>query len=255
MRTVMVRNVKIGEGLPKICVSILGRTKDELYEEVLKCKESCADIIEWRIDAFEHSMNLVEVIKIISMLREVLAETPLLATFRSKREGGQKEVDTNFYLTLNETLCKSGCIDLLDLEYCTGEREVVDMMMKAQSHRVKVILSYHDFLGTPKEADIVSRLIKMQDTGADIIKMAVMPTTKEDVFTLLNATNTMYENYADRPIVTMSMSDIGSISRICGETFGSALSFGAIDKVSAPGQFNVNDLKTILMLMHKHAHI
>lgn len=252
MKTVTVRNMIIGEGLPKICVSILGRTKDELYDEVLKCKQTCADVIEWRIDAFEQCMNLVEVTKIVSMLREVLEEIPLLATFRSKREGGQKEVNTNFYLTLNETLCKSGCIDLLDLEYCTGEREVVDMMIKAHSCKVKVILSYHDFLGTPKKADIISRLIKMQDTGADILKMAVMPTTKKDVFTLLNATSTMYENYANRPIITMSMSDIGSISRICGETFGSALTFGAIDKVSAPGQFNVNDLKTILMLMHKH---
>ena len=60
----------------------------------------------------------------------------------------------------------------------------------------------------------------------------------------------MTTEHANRPIITMSMSGTGVISRLCGELFGSALTFGSVEKVSAPGQMEVNDLFTILQLFH-----
>ena len=116
---------------------------------------------------------------------------------------------------------------------------------------VKVVASNHDFDKTPDKEDIVGRLRKMQDLGADIPKIAVMPQSKLDVLTLLSATEEMNRLYADRPIITMSMAGTGVISRLCGEVFGSALTFGAAGKASAPGQMGVNDLNTVLNLLHK----
>ena len=78
-----------------------------------------------------------------------------------------------------------------------------------------------------------------------------MPRSKRDVLTLLAATEEMATDYADRPIITMSMSGTGVISRLCGEVFGSALTFGAAAKASAPGQMGVEDLSTVLGLLHK----
>ena len=97
----------------------------------------------------------------------------------------------------------------------------------------------------------MSRLRKMQELGADIPKIAVMPQNKRDVLTLLLATEEMTREYADRPIITMSMAGTGVISRLCGEVFGSALTFGAAKKASAPGQMEVHDLETVLGLLHK----
>ena len=91
----------------------------------------------------------------------------------------------------------------------------------------------------------------MQDLGADIPKIAVMPQNKKDVLTLLAATEEMASEYADRPIITMSMAGTGLISRLCGEVFGSALTFGAVGKASAPGQMNASDLREILTLIDK----
>ena len=79
----------------------------------------------------------------------------------------------------------------------------------------------------------------MQELDADIPKIAVMPQNKKDVLTLLAATEEMVSEYADRPIITMSMAGTGLISRLCGEVFGSALTFGAVGKASAPGQFSL----------------
>lgn len=47
----------------------------------------------------------------------------------------------------------------------------------------------------------------------------------------------------------MSMAGTGLISRLCGEVFGSAATFGAVGKVSAPGQMNAKDLDTVLKLI------
>ena len=73
-----------------------------------------------------------------------------------------------------------------------------------------------------------------------------LPTCRQDVLTLLSATLEMAETYADRPIITMSMSGTGVISRLTGEFFGSALTFGAAAKASAPGQIPVSELETVL---------
>ncbi|EPZ7798013.1 type I 3-dehydroquinate dehydratase, partial [Shigella flexneri] len=71
------------------------------------------------------------------------------------------------------------------------------------------------------------------------------------VLTLLAATLEMQEQYADRPIITMSMAKTGVISRLVGEVFGSAATFGAVKKASAPGQISVNDLRTVLTILHQ----
>lgn len=98
-------------------------------------------------------------------------------------------------------------------------------------------MSNHDFHKTPAAEEIVQRLRKMQELGADIPKIALMPQNKADVLTLLSATLEMQERYADRPIITMSMAKTGVISRLSGEVFGSAATFGAVKKASARDKF------------------
>ncbi|EPC9037185.1 type I 3-dehydroquinate dehydratase, partial [Shigella sonnei] len=113
------------------------------------------------------------------------------------------------------------------------------------------VMSNHDFHKTPEAEEIIARLRKMQSFDADIPKIALMPQSTSDVLTLLTATLEMQEQYADRPIITMSMAKTGVISRLAGEVFGSAATFGAVKKASAPGQISVNDLRTVLTILHQ----
>ena len=53
MNTVNVRNIIIGEGIPKICVPIVGKTKEELLSEVEVLNSVPVDVVEWRLDWFE----------------------------------------------------------------------------------------------------------------------------------------------------------------------------------------------------------
>ena len=250
MNTIKVRDIEIGAGAPKIIVPIVGVTKEDILNEAKTFDSIPVDVVEWRVDWFEHVFEFDKVEDVLKDLRNVLGNIPLLLTFRTKKEGGEKAIDAKDYKELNLRAAKTGYVDFIDVEIFTGDDVVREIIDGAHAAGVKVIASNHDFFKTPAKSDIIYRLRKMQDMGADIPKIAVMPQSKRDVLTLLCATEEMVTDYADRPIITMSMAGTGVISRLCGEVFGSSMTFGAAKKASAPGQMGVNDLNTVLDLLH-----
>ena len=251
MKTVKVRNIELGSGIPKICVPIVAVTKNDILEQAMSLRSIPADIAEWRVDWYEDVFEMDTLMQTLSQVREALGDMPLLFTFRTKKEGGEKEISPEQYAQLNKAVAENGYVDLVDVEAFTGDEIVTSIISHAHANGVKVIASNHDFAKTPEKDEIVRRLRKMQTLGADIPKIALMPTCKKDVLTLLEATLEMSEQYADRPIITMSMAGTGVVSRLTGETFGSALTFGAASKASAPGQIGVHELKQVLDIIHK----
>lgn len=249
--TVTVKNVTLGEGMPKICVPLVGATLPELEIEAEALKDLAPDVAEWRCDLFAGVEDLEEVKEALRRISTIVPDIPLIFTFRSTREGGDKEISKTYYTELNRTAAESGLVDIIDVELFNEEEEVQELIAAAHACGVFVILSNHDFQGTPSEEEIVSRLRRAQELGGDLPKIAVMPGSPGDVLTLLSATNQMQERYADRPIITMSMGGEGVVSRLAGEIFGSALTFGAAHKPSAPGQVAAAELKNVLELLHR----
>ena len=249
---VVVRNIEIGSGMPKVCVPIVEKTREDILSTAKAICSTEADLVEWRADWYEDVSAFSEVIKTADMLRSILGETPLLFTFRSAREGGEKELSLESYAALLENVAKTGFVDLIDVEVFSGDDAVKNIIQTAHAHGIKVIASNHDFEGTPAREELVARLCKMQDLGADILKIAVMPQTRSDVLTLLSVTEEMSSRHTSRPVITMSMGRTGTLSRLCGEVFGSAVTFASFGKVSAPGQIAIEDLKAGLRLLHKY---
>ena len=99
-KTVKVRDIILGEGIPKICVPIVGTTKEELIEEVEALKDISLDVVEWRVDFYENVEDIEKVKEVLADLRKLLLNTPILFTFRSTKEGGQKEVSTRLLCTI-----------------------------------------------------------------------------------------------------------------------------------------------------------
>lgn len=246
MNSVRVRNLTIGEGMPKICVPVVGKTKEEILENAEAAVRTPADMVEWRADWYDEVLEGDKVKTLLKELRGILGDIPLLFTFRTAGEGGEREIGKEDYVNLNIMAVKSGMADLIDVEAFFDETVTKELVVTAHESDVKVVMSNHDFDKTPEQQELVRRLCYMQDTGADIPKIAVMPTSKEDVLVLLSATREMSEEHADRPIITMSMAGMGLISRLCGEIFGSAVTFGAAGKTSAPGQIDVEELSCVL---------
>ncbi len=250
MQTVQIKNVTLGEGAPKIIVSLMAKDIAAVKSEALAYRSADFDILEWRGDHFTAIADTAAALDALRELRAVFPDKPILFTSRSKKEGGEQEIAPEAYIALNIAMAESGLVDAIDLELFTGDALVSQTIARAHAKGVKVIMSNHDFHKTPAKEEIVKRLTKMQELGADVPKIALMPESKADVLTVLAATLEVSEKIADRPIITMSMSKTGVISRLAGEVFGSAATFGAVQKASAPGQISVTDLRTVLSIIH-----
>ena len=248
MKTVDVRGLRIGEGIPKICVSLLGKSVGELKQKAEMLKDAGVDLAEWRVDWFDDWSHPSKVLEALNELRSALGELPLLVTFRTKKEGGEAEITGEQYKKLYETVVTSGYADLIDLELFFESSAILDLISLAKNYGVKTVLSNHDFERTPEKEELIRRLKNMELLGADIAKIAVMPQSAGDVALVLGATAAA-SNELSCPIITMAMGELGVISRMAGQVFGSAVTFAALGTVSAPGQVPLEKLKEVLELV------
>ncbi len=249
MKTVQVKDIIFNEGAPKICVPLVGRTEAEILDEVAYLNSADLDLAEFRADFYE---DIEDFTKVQSLLRKIRKSynKPLLFTFRTHKEGGAHEMSEEKYFALNRAAVESKCIDLIDVELFSTEKELKKFITFAKKNNVKVIMSNHDFSKTPSKEELVNRLVKMQELGADITKIAVMPKSEEDVLTLFSATLEMKKEKGDRPCITIAMGPLGVITRLSGELFGSCMTFATAKHASAPGQISVKDTRNILNLLH-----
>jgi 3-dehydroquinate dehydratase-1 len=249
-RAFQVKSIVIGEGLPKICMPLVGKTEEELLAGVQEAKALGPDVIEWRADFFKQVGDAEALLAMADRLRGELPEMPLLFTLRDVSEGGFTKLSQEVRADLIRQVIASGKIDLVDIELEAVKNGLDFLVSFAKEQGVGVILSNHFFTRTPSLEEIVDILREEQSCGADIAKLAVMPNSPEDVLTLLCATNQMETQYAEIPLITMSMGQLGICSRICGGVFGSTLTFGAGQNTSAPGQIGVKELRKSLLQVH-----
>ena len=130
MNTVKVRDIEIGAGAPKIIVPIVGVTKNDIIEEAKTFHSIPVDVVEWRVDWFDDVFATEKVLETAKELQEVLKDIPVLLTFRTSKEGGEKEISVNDYAALNIVAAQSGYVDLIDVEAFTGD-EVVKTIINA----------------------------------------------------------------------------------------------------------------------------
>ena len=251
MRTFKAGSLVIGEGRCKTIVPITGATADEALAQARVIGASAlTDVVEFRIDFLDIATDAAALSKLGKQIAEVVNGKPIITTFRTLAEGGKKPISDSAYADLYAALLRAKFTQLIDVEMFRDEAVVKRLVTQAHALSVGVVMSSHDFGGTPPAEEIVKRLRRQQELGADILKIAVMPQNPGDVLTLLSATWEMASRYADRPLMTMSMKGTGVVSRLSGEIFGSALAFGMIGQASAPGQVEVDKLAGVLDLIH-----
>ena len=248
MKPVIIKNIEIGKGLPKIAVPLVAANTQELEQALRVLKETAFDIIEFRADFFQKALDADFITEQLGIVRQAFPDKPLLFTFRRAQEGGNTPCLDDYYFELLEKIICSKQADIIDIELFAEESGVKQTIALAHKYQAAALLCNHDFQATPPLTDIKGRLKTMAEWGADICKIAVMPQLPQDVLTLLRATYDASQ-IIDRPIITMSMGKTGAVSRLAGSTFGSAVTFGAAGKTSAPGQIDANELRKILAIL------
>jgi 3-dehydroquinate dehydratase-1 len=132
--------------------------------------------------------------------------------------------------------------DAVDIELCARDRDLV--VKKARDTGKTVIISTHDFKKTPA-SDVMSGIISDSiAVGADIAKLAVTPTSLEDILRLLDITL-----HTEGNVCVIAMGDMGRHSRVVAPLYGSVMTYGYVGKATAPGQLRVDDMRHILDLI------
>src|SRR5205814_2256167 len=185
LRTVTIRDVIIGEGRLKTIVPITGTTADEAIAQARTIGASAqTDVVEFRIDFLDIALDAGKLAALGPQITAQLHGKPLIVTFRTKAEGGNKTIADPDYAVLYETLLKAHFADLIDVEMFRSEAVVRRLVAAAHAAGVFVVMSSHDFSATPPAAELVARLRRQQELGADVLKLAMMPRDPGDVLEL-----------------------------------------------------------------------
>ncbi|RZF49909.1 type I 3-dehydroquinate dehydratase [Acinetobacter halotolerans] len=241
-----VQLAELAKSPVKTIVPITAKTKEQAIAQakVIAANQD-ADLAEFRIDLLDFAADTKQVIALGHELKKVLGNKPVIATIRTHNEGGQLTISDANYGKTYQAYLKQPFMDMLDVEMFRDQQIVKNTVQLAHDKKVLIVMSNHDFKKTPSEDEIIKRLLKQDELGADILKIAVMPQNKQDVFTLMNATLKVSQ-LSNKPLLTMSMGKLGTISRIATANMGGSFSFGMIGEASAPGQIDVTQLKQLL---------
>lgn len=226
---IKIGNLTLGE-IPRIVVSVSDlETEEEL-------KNSRFDVLEVRADLCKEisEVNVRQVVE-----RGARVGIPVILTVRNDpAEGAVREIsDQQKYDIFNSLI---SLVDAVDIEGRSPLlSQVVDL---AREHQKTVIVSSHNFQETLPDVDLDAMVEKARQQGADIIKIAMHANTDED----LRRMAAIMMRHPDKKLVTISLGEIGSVSRLVFPLLGSLLTFSFLNKATAPGQIPLKQLQSDL---------
>ena len=243
--TLKIRDLVLGEGMPAICVPLTGETEEELLQQAARAVCVQPDLVEWRADYFHALQDEEAAAAALGAIRKAVGNLPVLFTVRTGQEGGELPFDAEEYEKLIRWGIGQEETDLVDIEILHYETDPSELTELAHLHGKTVVASAHFFAYTPGKEELRQLFYREGQTGADILKVAAMPEKPKDVLRLMQATRQIREE-TGKILITMSMGEMGKVSRVSGALTGSAVTFGTAGWPSAPGQISADVLREIL---------
>ena len=242
----------IGEGgRPLICTPLIGKTRENLLEEMAKIVSKQPDVIEWRADYYADLASVQQVVDTANLLKHVSDDATMIFTIRSAKEGGQETALTESEVeSVNEAICTDTNVDYIDCELSRAAADILRLRDIAHANGAKIIASFHHFEFTPSYNFLYEKFAQAERLGLDVGKIAVMPRRLEDVLALLSVTLEARKKLKI-PLIAVSMGKYGAITRILDATFGSSLTFAVGHSASAPGQVPIEDIRTMLGIIER----
>lgn len=219
----------------KLCIAITGNSAQEMIEKATAALRDTT-FIEFRLDYLPQPAAAIP--ELNEFLRANGAATAV-ATCRCKDNGGRFSGSSKAALEILLQAATAG-FQIVDIELESIEKLPKDTMQKLHETGAAVILSFHDFKGTP---DLDAVYARMEPFAPDFMK--VVPTAKSltDNLKLMHFLGRM-EDHSNTSIVGICMGEAGVISRVLGLRAGSAFTFAASSpgEATAPGQIAARTL-------------
>ncbi len=224
-----------------ICIPV---TAHDNETAILRMQQafSLADIVELRIDSIRNAD-----------LKKLLAESGgrVIVTNRRQDEGGCFEGDESARTALLREAVSLEA-DFIDVEMSTDEAFLQEIHETIAEYRynTNLIISCHDFNGTPAYEKLLDIYSECAEKGADIVKIVTFAGAMEDNLVILQLVN--HVSRLKHDIIAFCMGPKGRLSRIAAPLFGSYLSFASLEPgaQSAPGQLTIEETRAINAILH-----
>lgn len=221
-----------------ICTTIQNRTLEEIMN-LLEGSEPRIQMAEIRLDRCPLSIEEIEYLFSSS-------DTPLVATCRVVDDGNGTWEEAEEKLT---AAVEAGAA-FLDLEI-EAPKEIGKRLRRAcTEYGTTMIRSGHFFAGTPSDQVLRNTVEKCRKFGGEIVKIAAMATSEEDVarvlalYSSIASTNSAAETQRPVELVAFSMGEIGKVSRLDCLKLGSPFTYAALseEEAAAPGQWTYSEM-------------
>jgi 3-dehydroquinate dehydratase-1 len=194
-----------------------------------------ADIVELRADLFE-TPSAERIVSALERVRR--GGRPIVLTVRAAAEGGRSMPEER-----RQAIYEAGLplADAIDVEIVSTSL-VRTLVPAARRAGRTVVLSTHDFSATPARSELLGRVARAFDAGADVAKVATHAASLAELQVLIDVTR----GVAPSPIATLAMGPCGPLSRFVLAAAGSLLTYASVGAPTAPGQMPLGELAALI---------
>jgi 3-dehydroquinate dehydratase type I len=216
----------------KLCIPIVETTMGKALIAIKKANR-LADLIELRVDYLRNA-------RLALLLQD--RKKSLIVTNRRKEEGGQYRGEERKRLSVLQEAIDLGA-DYIDVELATQRSLLQDLVRNKRG--TQVILSFHNFRGTPSIKELQKLFGQMIQLGTDVIKIVPFARSWEDNLSILSLIPFAKEKR--QKIVAFCMGEKGKLSRIFSPLLGAVWTYASLNqsRTSAPGQLTAQELTDI----------
>jgi 3-dehydroquinate dehydratase/shikimate dehydrogenase len=219
---------------PKICIALGFPTVDQLLDHARAEYQAGERFFEFRLDYLPHPEQG------IAALRKFLQrhnDCVVLATCRRHQNHGKFNGSIGEQLRILEAAIDAGA-QAIDLEVESAEG--CGGRLEALRSRTYLLLSYHNYGGTPPVDPVMRRMTRIPADGYKIVTTAKKPSDNCRVLELARS-------YPKIPTVLLAMTETGFATRVLSAPFGGIYTYAAPNAAegTASGQISARQLRSL----------
>ena len=214
----------------KTCASVAEKTPKRLKQTLTKALKK-SDYAEIRFDFLNPNLVPDALQQIKKDLRKCVC------TLRPVSEGGKFSGSEKNRISIMKLIAEYNPF-LLDVELNTLSKNK-NLRRYLKSTGTDILVSWHNFKQTPSNSALKKKLTQMKKISNNI-KIVTMAKSINDATRVLS----LYKNNNTK-LIAFSMGNYGRISRILCLFLGSPYTYASLGKPIAPGQFSVDEVKSI----------
>ena len=218
----------------KTCVTLTESSPAKL-SGLLKTTLKRSDYVEIRFDFMEPNKVPIALNLVKKCLRRCIC------TLRPRSEGGKFSGNEKNRISILKLIAEYNPY-LLDVEYNTL-RKNKSFYQYLKKTKTNLLISWHDFVKTPN----ISYLKTMEKSMVKFSKNIKIVTTARSIKDTLNILS-LYKSQSKTNLIAFAMGDYGRMSRILCTQLGSPYTYVSLGKPVAPGQFGLDEIKSIFEL-------